>query len=574
MNARQLLDAVRGPRGDANAPTRWWHLRRWESTWIGTVFGADLRSLAVFRIAMALVVLWDAINRVPNLRIHYTDAGIMPRSLLVDEFVRWRWSVNLVNDTWTFQMLCLLVTAVAAICLALGYRTRVMAVIVWVMITSIQVRNPLVLSGADTFLRVLLFWMMFLPLGAVWSIDSLRAGVNRARVSYRFLSLATVGLFGQVAFVYLFTALLKTSPEWRSDGTALEYALHAHHITRPFGEWLGQFPMLLRLLTHGTLLLEFAVIVLIFAPVLNGPLRTLVVVSVMSLHLGIFLTMDVGLFPFISSACMLAVLPTWFWETVAPRLRRLLPSWIATLPVEMGRMVGSLRERAVPAGLLGPQVQLATAAVPASTRQETRSRPGGGAGAVDRPVVEREENRTWVVRSLPITNVFMAFCLVFVFMWNLTTVTDATLPAQARPFAYTTGLYQSWNMFAPHPSKGTVWLVVRGVLADGREVDLLTPVVHQDLERVPRLSWEQPDNIVGEYYGDKYWRKYLTALGNESKGDERRAFAAYTCRTWNAHYGGDVELAGLQIIRMSQATRLEGEEAPVRRKVVSQFRCV
>lgn len=572
MKVREMARAVAGPRDDAAAP-RWWHLRRWESTWVGTVFGADLRSLALFRIAMALIVLWDVVNRVPNLRIHYTDAGVMPRSLLVDDFVRWRWSVNLINDTWTFQILCLLVTAIAAVCLMLGYRTRLMAVIVFVMITSLQVRNPLVLSGADTFLRVLLFWMMFLPLGAVWSLDARADARAGQRVSNRFLSVATVALFAQIGFVYLFTALLKSDPEWRGDGTALEYALNAHHITRSFGEYLAQFPELLRLLTHGTLVLEFSVIALMFAPVFNGPLRTVVVAAVMGLHMGIFLTMDVGLFPFISSACMLAVLPTWFWETIVPRVRRRLPEGIATLPETLGRTAGALRGRVAPGWAMGHGVHLATAAVPASAKPELFARSGSGAETAGRPAV-RKEGQERVVRSLPITNLFMAFCLVFVFAWNLTSVTDFRLPAEARPFAYTTGLYQSWNMFAPHPSKGTVWLVVRGVLEDGREVDLLTPIVHQDLEHVPRLSWAQPDDIVGEYYGDKYWRKYLTALGRESKGEERRAFAAYACRTWNAHYGGDVALAGLQIVRMSQATRLDGDDAPIRRNVVSQFRCV
>lgn len=573
MDVRSMARAVVGPRDDAAAP-RWWHLRRWESTWVGTVFGADLRSLALFRIAMALIVLWDVVNRVPNLRIHYTDAGVMPRSLLVDEFVRWRWSVNLINDTWTFQLLCLFVTAAAAVCLMLGYRTRLMAVIVFVMITSLQVRNPLVLSGADTFLRVLLFWMMFLPLGAVWSLDRRAAGRAAERISNRFLSLATVGLFAQIAFVYLFTALLKSDPEWRTDGTALEYALHAHHITRSFGEYLAQFPEFLRLLTHGTLVLEFSVIVLMFSPVFNGPLRTFAVVAVTGLHIGIFLTMDVGLFPFISSACMLAVLPTWFWETMVPRVRQRLPEGLATLPDAIGRMAGTLRSRVAPAWVMGQGVQFATATVPAGVQPDMYARAGASDSETAERSAGREDERVRVVRSLPITNLFMAFCLVFVFGWNLTSVTDFTMPAEARPFAYTTGLYQSWNMFAPHPSKGTVWLVVRGVLEDGREVDLLTPIVHQDLERVPRLSWAQPDDIVGEYYGDKYWRKYLTALGRESKSDERRAFAAYTCRTWNDHYGGGVALAGMQIIRMSQSTRLEGEEAPIRRKVVSQFRCV
>ncbi len=565
-----------GTRNDDGTSTpRWWQLRRWENTRIGAVFSADLRSLALFRIVMAVVVFVDVLNRVGNLRVHYTDEGVLPRSLLLDSFVRWRWSVNLINDLYAFQMVCLVITAAAAVGLALGYRTRTMSVIVWVMITSLQVRNPLVLSGADTFLRVLLFWMMFLPLGQVWSLDSVRSGLDRRRLDYRFLSLATVGLYVQIASLYVFTAILKSSPEWRTDGTALEYALHAHHVTKPFGEYLSQFPELLRVFTHGSLALEFLVPVLLFLPWFNGQSRTLAVASIMMFHAGIFLTMDVGLFPWISALCMTSVLPTWFWDTALRRVSPRLSGWLDQLPRRLERFAGVARERVQPAFAVGGSLQLATTVHTGDPGYSGHRDAGSSAESPPEPPAPVEDDEPpRVVRSLPITNLFMAFCIVFVLLWNVATVSAFTMPAETRPFAYGTGLYQSWNMFAPAPSKATVWIVVRGVLADGREIDVLTPIVHQDLAKVPPLSWEQPDDIVGEYYTDKYWRKYLTALTRESKQDERRAFAAYTCRTWNAHYGGDVALEGVQIYRMRQSTVLDGDEAPVRRNVLSQFRCV
>ena len=36
------------------------------------------------------------------------------------------------------------------------------------MLTGIDNRNPLVIDGGDDFLRMLLFWGLFLPLGARW----------------------------------------------------------------------------------------------------------------------------------------------------------------------------------------------------------------------------------------------------------------------------------------------------------------------------------------------------------------------------------------------------------------------
>jgi hypothetical protein len=153
----------------------WLRLERLAPTKFGELFGADLRSLAALRISLAFIVLMDLVARLPDMRVHYSDQGVFPRSLLVDSFVRWRWSLNLINDTVEFQVFLLLAAIGAAMCMLLGFHTRVMVLAVWILVVSLQVRNPYVLSGADTLLRVLLFWSMFLPLGAVWSMDAAEA---------------------------------------------------------------------------------------------------------------------------------------------------------------------------------------------------------------------------------------------------------------------------------------------------------------------------------------------------------------------------------------------------------------
>ena len=43
------------------------------------LFGIDLRSLAVLRIGLALLVLTDLFDRLPDLEAHYTDQGVLPR---------------------------------------------------------------------------------------------------------------------------------------------------------------------------------------------------------------------------------------------------------------------------------------------------------------------------------------------------------------------------------------------------------------------------------------------------------------------------------------------------------------
>ena len=532
------------------------------------IFGADLRSLAALRIVLALIVLLDLLGRAQNLRAHYTDAGVLSRRLLLSELNEWRWSVNLINGTAAFQILAFTVAAGAAIGMLLGYRTRMMTIIVWAMVVSLQVRNPMVLSGADTLLRLLLFWAMFLPLGAWWSIDRRRKGARTYR-SMQFLSMGTVGIFAQIAFMYWFTALLKTGEDWRSTGTALQYALGARHVTRDLGEFLFQFGDLLRILTFASLGLEFVAPILLFSPFFTAQIRTATVFSIMAFQFGIMLTFDIGIFPWTSALCMVCFLPAWFWDRLLPKAGMLAQRFgpVRTVRRELGAMTANFKtmyrdqvvgrlwngsSRASSNGESAEQAQL-----PFVGFGKRAQKPGTGVA----------------LRTHPVINLFAAFCLVFVLGWNIATVSDFTMPTESRPVAYGLGLYQRWSMFAPRPVRSTIWYVYRGTLADGTELDVLPTIIQDDLNVIQPLSWNEPEDISGGLYSDKYWRKYLDQIATSSSRQEKLAFASYICRTWNGHYAGDVRLEDLEIVRIVRPTQLDGDEAPVEQRSVSDFSC-
>src|SRR5215216_205767 len=290
---------------------------RWGYEKLVEVFGADLRSLALFRIVLALLVLVDLTNRATDFYAHYTDAGILPRTVLLEEVLsRWAFSVNLMNGEPLFQAAVFAAAAAAALGMLVGYRTRLVTFIVWVLVLSIQWRNPLILNSGDVLLRMLLFWGMFLPLGAFWSVDR-ALKVAPPRLSMRFLSLPTVALFLQIAFVYWFTTILKSDPAWRTDGTGIYYALGSDQFATHIGAYLYQFPELLKVLTFATIGLEAFGPFLLFCPFFTGPVRTGAVLAYMNLHVGIWLTMNVGLFSWTAALCMVCFLPTWFWDQAA-----------------------------------------------------------------------------------------------------------------------------------------------------------------------------------------------------------------------------------------------------------------
>src|SRR5438270_677959 len=47
------------------------------------LFSIDLRSLALFRVGLAILFFGDLFERVSNLSAQYTDIGVLPRSLLL-----------------------------------------------------------------------------------------------------------------------------------------------------------------------------------------------------------------------------------------------------------------------------------------------------------------------------------------------------------------------------------------------------------------------------------------------------------------------------------------------------------
>ncbi|MDQ3524854.1 MAG: HTTM domain-containing protein [Chloroflexota bacterium] len=526
------------------------------------MFGADLRSLAVFRIVLASIVLLDMVGRAQNLQVHYADTGVLPRHIVIEALNPWRWSLYFLNGTVQFQGLLVGLTVAAALAMLIGYRTRTMTIIVWVMMLSIHLRNPLVSSASDTLVRLLLFWSMFLPLGACWSLDRRRRPASE-RPSIQFLSMATVGLFAQIAFMYWFTALLKTGDTWRSDGTALYLALGAKHITRDFGDFLFQFETLLQWLTFASLGLEVIAPILLFSPIATGPVRTAAVAAIMAFQLGIYLTMDLGIFPWTSALCMVCFLPAWFWDRVLPwarTLRHRIP--VPQLGHAAAAHVG-FQDR------LFLRVPWASAPVPEATHEppEQRQRVDSvevAAGPDDRPTL----------RSSPLLNIVAASCLFIVFGVNLATVSDYRVPEQVAPLVDGAALNQRWGMFAPAPINSTVWFVYRGTLADETEVDLLPTLIHDDPQVVRMLSWEEPDDIAGNLFGDKYWRKYVDAVAVSHRGDERLALARYICRTWNSHYDGEMALTSIDMFQLWRRTLPDYEQAPVKRAMIADYSCV
>ncbi len=445
------------------------------------MFAIDLRSLALFRIAMGFLLLADLAVRATDLRAMYTDTGMFPRAEIAYRITSWNWSFHMWGGSWEYQAILFGLAAVLALALLVGFQTRLATIGSWLMLVSIHHRVPAILSGGELLLRMLLFWAMFLPLQRVWSLDEWRArrrghirGPNEGSPE---LSVASAAILLQLALMYFFSAIAKTNGQWL-HGEALAGSLQNDFFASPRAAWLLSFPRLLTLLTWGTLLLEWLVPFLFFSPRANAPLRLVTIALLAAMHVGIAVFLEVGLFSFISLAGLSLFLPAAFWDCrVFARFRR-SPETAITNP----------RFR-VPSSKLVPWRQAARAA--------------------------------------------SALALIYVLAVTLDSLPGHPLaplsPDRWKALSRGLGLTQSLGMFGEIPSHDG-WYVARAQLKDGSQVDLL--------RRGAPLDWRRPAHPT-QMFPNLYWQKLfreMTYFDEQGFQVWRAPVAEYLCRNWNAHH--------------------------------------
>lgn len=288
---------------------------------LSEIFGFDLRSLALFRIGLALVIIADLIIRSADLKAHYSDYGIIPRNFLVDNLLNpWYWSIHLISGEPFIQGLIFILAGLVAIAMLIGYHTRLATIASWALVISLHNRNPVLTFAADDVLRALTFWAMFLPLGATYSIDS-ALNSSKQPLPKRFASIATFAFMVQQVLIYAGSALYKAKSEVWHDGSAVYYALSFDQYATVLGQFfLNNFGWLLAPLTIGALWMEFIAPFIIFIPFKVTFFRYLAVFLFIGLHIsfGLFFTLEI--FPFLSIASWLAFIPSDFWDRLNQKI--------------------------------------------------------------------------------------------------------------------------------------------------------------------------------------------------------------------------------------------------------------
>jgi len=277
-------------------------------------FELDLRSLALYRVALGAIVLWDVASRAPAYAAFYSDFGALPRELASMPLPHF--SLFFASGEPAWALLCLALTAVAALALLVGFYTRWATPACWLLVCSLIWRNQLVVQGGDELLSIQLLWGCFLPLGARFSLDARGAASSNGQ---RFLSLGTVAIGIQFILFYFFTGANKTGPEWHGEGDAIRTVLRNTYWTRPLGEWLLQSPLPTAMLSRAIPWLEMSVPFLMVSPFATSAFRFFAIGVLLAFQASMGMTIELMLFPWVCIVATLPFLPAGFWDWLAKR---------------------------------------------------------------------------------------------------------------------------------------------------------------------------------------------------------------------------------------------------------------
>lgn len=594
--------------------------------WFGQV---DSRPLSLFRILFALVMLKDAVYHLFIAEIFYSDGGVFPRQALLNMSHPTRFSImDSVGEAWVAQVI-FGVWIVVLIGLLVGYRTRWMTILHFLLILSIHERNVWILNGGDTLLRVLSFWMLFIPLGQYYSLDALRrrrmlylqtrnAADWRVEDAPRTCFAFPVRMMQmQFALVYIFTFVLKLPfTIWRG-GEAVHYALQLESLTLPTGDWVfAHAPFwMLQGMNYFTLVMEGSFVFLVFLPFWQPLLRVIGLGMGVMLHLGIAVLMSIDNFSSIMiMGYAIFLLPSWVsaldgWLR-SQRQPLILPMPAGGSPLwwllgatradeialaERGENQGAGRDDWIVLDRAGG-VYRGKAAWRQAAAHLPLSRAWGWLltfGGARRLVWEAGRWAMGADALLPLrcaeptpirqrwalliflratTSLALGTLMACIVWWNLADVYGEDnipavrpVPQAVRELIQYTGLWQNWAMFAPYPVRRDGWVTIPGRFEDGTVLDLMTGKPPID----DHLRWLWGPGLR--------WKKLISNIYfNGGYEPILLAWGSRYCRIYNSEHHLPVgkRLATLEIhYRWRESFAPDGEKLPLQTDVLWRHWC-
>jgi len=300
----------------------------WNRFWF---MPSDPATLGLIRILTGAMLFYTHLIWSLDLESFFGPRGwVSPEALSHLPQRDWTWSylfwIHSPTMLWTAHIAALVVFAL----LTLGFFSRTMAVLGYLITVSYANRVGVALFGLDDINALLAMYLAIGPCGAAYSLDRLwarrKAGHSIPVEPRTDATIAIRLLQVHMCVIYLFAALGKLmGPSWWGGSATWMSVANLEYQSLDM-TWLAGWPILVSLLTHVTVWWELTYCVLVW-PRLTRPL---VLATAIPIHLGIAFFMGMQTFGYVMLIGNLAFVSPWL-------VRRMFDRRIQ--PAEQGRGV-------------------------------------------------------------------------------------------------------------------------------------------------------------------------------------------------------------------------------------------
>lgn len=266
-------------------------LKKWDEFWFSRL---DPVSVSVFRISLGVLMFFFYIANFPNWERFYAVDGIVSldpstiRSTNWYSIFSWTEGIIPIKVYWWIGLF-------STVAFTLGFQTRLVTIILYVLQTSMNMRNWVLINGEDHIFRMVLFYSCFSPLNHTLSLDSFfRKNISKEKELPLIWPIRMMQI--NILLIYVINIPNKLTDDFAwINGEAIYWTMAnnmwSHQI---FTEYFYKWDCLLsKISSYGTILVEGLFPVLVWF----RETKLIALLAISSLHLGIaFLIPNVTFF--------------------------------------------------------------------------------------------------------------------------------------------------------------------------------------------------------------------------------------------------------------------------------------
>ncbi len=314
-------------------------LNRFERFWFDPV---GVTGFGLMRVAFGLLALGSFVPQWSQIERFYGGSGLLPIDV-TNDFLRSEFRLTVFNyigePNMVFAVYLLLIFCL--VCVTLGIFTRTTMITSAILIFSFHERQPIILAGGDTLLRNLAFILAVSPCHRSYSLWNVKRRYKVWKEKQKEAPALTMPawpyrlLLWQIIMMYVGSVWTKAIGTMWWDGSAVGIAVHHEHFARfsrpianaisSLGVFEAAFVLVSQSLWPLLLLIPVLHTVLPYSKriIQTRIVRRAAVVCDSMVHIGILITMEVGIF---SSAVLTGLIGTLKDEDFVA-LRRFINRW-------------------------------------------------------------------------------------------------------------------------------------------------------------------------------------------------------------------------------------------------------